>query len=159
MTTSKANTAESLSSVMMPLQDRNLLLPANVIVETTSMSGLIVESRVQRWILGHKYWRNLRIPVITFEILAGGGLKKHSEHARIIVFHGQTDQELMPYWGMLVQDIPRSVQISDQNITVSEENISKFEHVAVEFQGRHARIPDLGQIEKQLFSSLGIIGK
>lgn len=159
MSTSKASTAESLSSVMMTLQDRNLLLPANVIIETTSMSGLIVESRVQRWILGHKYWRNLRIPVITFEILAGGGLKKHSENARIIVLSRQTDQEHIPYWGMLVQEIPRSVQISDQNIAISEENISAAEHIAVEFQGRYARIPDLNYIEEQLLSALGFAGK
>jgi len=149
--------AESLSSVLMTLQDRNLLLPTNVIVETTSMSGLIVESRDQRWILGHKYWRNLRIPVIAFEILAGGGLKKHSERARIIVFNAQTDQQHIPFWGMLVQDIPRSVQVSEQNITTSEENISKAEHMAVEFQERYARIPDLVFVEQQLLSALGLV--
>ena len=155
MNTNETSLAESLSSVLMTLQDRNLLLPSNVVVEITAMAGLIVESRVQRWVLGHKYWRNLRIPVVTFETLAGGSLKKHSERARIAVFNRQTEQEHLPFWGMLVQDVPRNVQISEQSIVTCEENISEVEHVAVEFQGRSARIPDLVSIEKQLLKALG----
>lgn len=145
-----------LSSLIIPLQDRNLLLPDATIVEVTPMAGLIVESRKQRWILGHKHWRNLRIPVVSFETLSGGSLKKHSENACIAVFKGIGGDETLPFWGMLVQGAPRALRVNEQDICELDERISEAELMSVQLKSEHARIPDLDRLEQQLIGS-GVI--
>ena len=53
----------SVLSALISLQDRQLLVPDNLLADVTPFGGMIVESHKERWVLGHKYWRNMRIPV------------------------------------------------------------------------------------------------
>ncbi len=146
--------AESpLPSLIIPLQDRSLLLPACTLAEVTPMAGLIVESHSQRWVLGHKHWRNLRIPVVCFETLSGGSLKKHSEKACIAVFKSFAGNDKLPFWGMLVQGQPRTVKVSEKDICELDEHLSDTELMSVQLKNEHLRIPDLDSVEKQLFET------
>ncbi|MCF7982071.1 MAG: hypothetical protein K9K86_08800 [Pseudomonadales bacterium] len=142
-----------ISSLIFPLQDRSLLLPGSIVAEITPMAGLIVESSKQRWLLGRKHWRNLRIPVIAFETLSGGSLRKHSEHACIAVFKGSGVHEGLPFWGLLLQNKPRSVQVYEDDLTVMNEILSESELIAVSVKDNAVRIPNLEYLEEQLISS------
>lgn len=140
----------SLSSVLFALQDRNLLVPDNLLADMTPMAGLIVESHKEGWILGHKYWRNLRIPVVCFETLSGGSLKKHSENACIAVFNRCSDNESVGFWGMLVQSAPQIMQLSEANLETISAQLSEAEIAAVHVNGEQASIPDLAFVEERL---------
>jgi len=143
----------TLKSLMIPLQDRKLLLPQGVIAKVEPMARLIVETQGERWILGHKHWAKMRIPVISFEILAGGRLKKHSEHARIAIFKGSGKHTALPYWGMLVQGAPDNFALKESEIKIINENLSDAEYLSVQFHKDNARIPNLDFIEDQLMAS------
>jgi len=84
---------DSILTALIALQDRQLLVPDNLLVDVASLGGLIVESHKEGWILGHQYWRNMRIPVVCFENLSGGSLKKHSEKACIVILNRSSDYE------------------------------------------------------------------
>lgn len=146
-------TQATISGLILPLQDRSLLLPDNLVAEVTPMAGLIVESRKERWVLGHKHWRNMRIPVISFETLSGSSLRKHSEYARIAVVQGSGANENLPFWGMLVQNHPRAVQITEKDVMETDEQTSNTELMAVFVKDNAARIPDLAYLEQQLISA------
>lgn len=142
-----------ISSLILSLQDRSLLLPDTMVAEITPMAGLIVESSKQRWMLGHKHWRNMRIPVIAFETLSGGSLKKHSERACIAVFKGSGAHEKLPFWGMLVQSAPRSVQVYEHDLAEMNEQLSETELMAVAVKENSVRIPNLEYLEQELLAS------
>ena len=148
-------TNKSLQSALFALQDRNLLVPDNLLADVTPMEGLIVESHKDGWVLGHKYWRNLRIPVVCFENLAGGSLKKHSEKARIAVFNRVSDNENVSFWGMLVQDNPQIMVLVEADLEAVSAQLSEAEIAAIKVKGEQASVPDLAFVEKRLVA-LGV---
>ena len=142
----------SLLSALISLQDRQLLVPDNLLAGVTPFGGMIVESHKERWVLGHKYWRNMRIPVVCFENLSGGSLKKHSEQACIAVFNRSTDNEQQSFWGMLIQGEPRRLTVSEQDLEMKSAQLSEAEVVAVGVNSEQASIPNLAYIEERLQS-------
>jgi len=149
-------TDSSVPGLIFPLQDRSLLLPDTLVAEITPMAGLIVESSKQRWLLGRKHWRNLRIPVIAFETLSGGSLRKHSEHACIAVVKGSGTHEQLPFWGLLLQNKPKSVKVFEHDLTVINEVLSDSELMSVSVKENAVRIPNLEYLEEQLISSSAV---
>lgn len=141
---------KSLSSALIALQDRNLLVPGNLLADVTPMGGMIVESHKDGWVLGHKYWRNQRIPVVCFENLSGGSLKKHSENARIAVFNRVSSNEGVSFWGLLVQDQPQMMQLKDADLETVSAQLSQAEIAAVNVKGDQASVPNLVYVEERL---------
>jgi len=146
-------TPAHLSSLLLPLQDRSLLLPDSLVVEVTPMAGLIVESRKERWMLGHKHWRHLRSPVVSFENLSGSSLRKHSEYARIAVVQSTVGREDFLFWGLLIQNQPRPLQVAERDIIETDEQLAASELMAVLVKDTAARIPNLSYLEEQLISA------
>lgn len=142
----------SVLSAFISLQDRQLLVPDNLLADVTPFGGMIVESHKERWVLGHKYWRNMRIPVVCFENLSGGSLKKHSEQACIAVFNRSTDNEQQSFWGMLIQDQPRRLTVGEQDLEMKSAQLSEAEVAAVRVNDEQASIPNLAYIEERLQS-------
>lgn len=144
---------KSVLSALIALQDRHLLVPDNLLVDVTPLGGLIVESHKEGWILGHKYWRNLRIPVVCFENLSGGSLKKHSEKACIVIFNRSSELDGQNFWGLLVQDEPHRIDICEADLETVNAQLSEAEIAAVRVQGEQASVPNLVFIEEQLQAS------
>lgn len=142
--------AETLASMIVKLQDRNLVLPEQAMADIEPLTGLIVELHSQKWILGHKHWRNMRIPVVSFENLAGGSLKKHSEYAKIAILNRSKPDNNISFWGLLVQDVPEKLELSDSGVVQVDEPLGEADLMAVEVNGKRACIPDLGMIEANL---------
>lgn len=146
-------TENSLLSALISLQDRQLLVPDNLLAGVTPLGGMIVESHKEGWVLGHKYWRNMRIPVVCFENLSGGSLKKHSEQACIAVFNRSTDDERQSFWGMLVQDQPRKLELSEDDLEMINAQLSEAEIAAVQVKNERASVPNMAYIEARLQSA------
>lgn len=141
---------KSLPSALIALQDRNLLVPGNLLADVTPMGGMIVESHKDGWVLGHKYWRNQRIPVVCFENLSGGSLKKHSENARIAVLNRVSSNDGVSFWGLLVQDQPQMMQLKDADLETVSAQLSQAEIAAVNVKGDQASVPNLVYVEERL---------
>ena len=144
---------DSILTALIALQDRQLLVPDNLLVDVTSLGGLIVESHKEGWILGHQYWRNMRIPVVCFENLSGGSLKKHSEKACIVILNRSSDYESQNFWGLLVQNEPRRIVLREHDIEAVSAQLSQFEIAAVRVGGEEASVPNLVFVEEQLQAS------
>jgi len=145
---------DSVLSALLALQDRHLLVPDNLLVDVAPLGGLIVESHKGGWILGHKYWHNMRIPVVCFENLSGGSLKKHSEKACIVVFNRSSEYDGQNFWGLLVQGEPNRINIREGDIEAINAQLSQAEIAAVRVQGEQASVPDLVFVEEQLQAAL-----
>jgi len=146
-----ASNKQTIEAKLLALQDRTLLVPAQAVTDVVPMAGLIVESHADNpWILGRLHWRGLRIPVISFELMTGATLQKHSEHARIAIFHRYSEDSDVRFWGMLIQDNARTVAVSEAELQGNEEAAGEIELVAATVNGNIARIPDFGQIDDRM---------
>ncbi len=148
--------AATLASIIVKLQDRNLVLPEHAMADIEPLTGLIVELHSEKWILGHKHWRNMRIPVVSFENLAGGSLKKHSEYAQIAILNRSLPDQELAFWGLLVQGVPETMTLTDADVVQVDEPLGEADLMAVEVKGQRACIPDLGMIEARLNEHLAV---
>jgi len=144
---------DGILSALVALQDRQLLVPDNLLVDVAPLGGLIVESHKENWILGHKYWRNMRIPVVCFENLSGGSLKKHSEKACIVVFNRSSEHDEQNFWGLLVQGTPHRIELREEDLETVTAQLSQAELASVRVKGEQASVPNLVFVEEQLQAS------
>lgn len=143
-------TENILSTLLLSLQDRKLILPENLVVEITPLSDLIIESHQEPWMLGYKHWRNMRIPVISLESMTGGTMKKHSHNARVAILKRSGENQAISYWGALVQGAPEKMMVSQSDIFSVDDKLSEVEQLSVQVKGVAARILDFVGIEQRI---------
>ena len=142
---------QTIEAKLLALQDRTLLVPSVAITDTVPMAGLIVESHPENpWVLGRIHWRGLRLPVISFELMAGSTLQKHSEHARIAIFQRCSEESSVSFWGMLIQSDASDVAVAENDLEGNEEAAEEIELIAATVNGTIARIPDFSQIDDRM---------
>jgi len=105
-------------SQLIPLEGLRLILPNTAIAEIVSFKKFdLLENEVPDWILGIVTWRELRIPLIVYE-MATGQLDKTptvNKNTRIAVLNTVTGSEQLHFYGMVVQGILRLMALDHSN--------------------------------------------
>ncbi len=65
-------TPDSLTGLLLPLSDRTLLLPNVAVAELIAYRNPQVAAGVPQWYLGQVAWRDLRLPLLSFEAASSG---------------------------------------------------------------------------------------
>lgn len=60
-------TPDSLTGLLLPLSDRTLLLPNVAVAELIAYRNPQVAAGLPQWYLGQVAWRDLRLPLLSFE--------------------------------------------------------------------------------------------
>src|SRR5690606_27104198 len=69
---SRTETADvSLTALLLPLGDRNLLLPNVAVVELIPYRNVQTGEGLPAWFLGQVAWRDLKLPLLSFEAASG----------------------------------------------------------------------------------------
>jgi len=142
-------------SQLIPLEGLRLVLPNTAIAEIVSFKKIdLPEHEVPEWILGIVTWRELRIPLIAFEV-ANGQLDKTpsvNKNTRIVVLNTVTGSEQLHFYGMVVQGIPRLIGLDNSNTQDAPDQLelNPFELRKVLIDGNVAVIPDQEAIENSL---------
>lgn len=140
----------TMTSVLVPLQQRPLLLPAACVVEVLDYSRPEKTTRETDWLLGNTLWRGQEIPVISFEKLNRRQFAEFSATNRIMIVRRTTEECDIPYYGMIVQGLPQSQSLVPEDMTVSQEETGPAEKIQVLFREVPAILPDLAYVEEQL---------
>ena len=145
-------------SQLIPLEGLRLVLPNTAIAEIVSFKKFDKpENEVPGWILGFVDWRELRIPLIAYE-MATGQLEKAptvNKNTRIAVLNTVTGSEQLHFYGMIVQGIPRLMALDHSNTQDAPDQLelNPFELRKVLIDGNVAVIPDQEAIENSLTQS------
>jgi len=145
-------------SQLIPLEGLRLVLPNTAISEIVSYKEYEKsESEVPEWVLGFVVWRDLRIPLISYEI-ATEQLDKSptiNKNTRIVVLNTATGSEQMPFYGMLSQGIPRLIVADHSNTQNAPDQfeIKPFELRKVLIDGNITVIPDQEALENSLIQA------
>ncbi|MFK4751676.1 chemotaxis protein CheW [Oceanobacter antarcticus] len=142
--------------LMMQLHDRQLLLPNVTVAEIIPFSQLMTTNSSVNWVIGSIQWRGVGVPVICYELLNGTAAPRPSPSARFAVINGVGRHTGMPFFGMLVQGIPKLNKVLESDIQQVDAvmGMGAMDQMAVSVDGESAFIPDLEQIEAHLLAVL-----
>jgi chemosensory pili system protein ChpC len=139
----------TLTTLMLPLSDRSLILPNVAVAELIDYQLRQPVMGAPDWHMGMIVWRELQIPLVSFEA-ACGALPMVGERARIVVLNCLSDGPLQ-FMAILIQGVPRSCKV-DSQLSYVDVPLAPLELAAVQISDRIARIPDLDGLERLLLT-------
>lgn len=148
------NSANSLTGLLVPLSDRTLLVPNVAVAELIPYRAPQVSAGMPAWFLGQVAWRDLRLPLLSFEA-ASDGQPQTGPGARVVVLNALGGRGHVKFIALLVQGIPRSLKV-DSDLPRAAVPLAPLELDAVQLGNDIARIPDLIALE-QMLEDAGII--
>ncbi|MDE3737098.1 chemotaxis protein CheW [Pseudomonas resinovorans] len=148
------NSTASLTGLLLPLSDRTLLVPNVALAELIPYRAPQSTSGLPAWLLGQVAWRDLRLPLLSFEGAAGGEVKVGSG-ARVAVLNALGGRPHVKFIALLLQGIPRSLKL-EADLRRANAPLSVLELDAVQLGTDVVKIPDLVALE-QMLADAGLI--
>lgn len=144
---------KEVRSVLIPLGNRQLLLPNAVVAEVMGYQTPDPVAEAPEWFLGNMVWRGIMIPVVSFEAMQGGGVVRPGHRGRIAILNALNNHPRFSHYGLVVQGIPSLVRVSTDNVLPAGEGRQVDDALirqAVELDLSPAYIPDLDEIEQRI---------
>lgn len=148
-------TAAQLTGLLLTLSDRLLLLPNTAVAELVAYRHVQAAENSPNWLLGQVSWRDLNVPLLSFES-ASSDAAVITERARVVIVNAIGGRPKFRFFALLIQGIPRSVRIEADLLSEQNETLLPLELDAVNIDGEIAKIPDLVALEQKL-ADLGLI--
>lgn len=148
------NSVTSLTGLQVPLADRILLLPNVALAELIPYRTPQVTEGMPAWFLGQIAWRDLRLPLLSFEAAAAGQAQV-GPGARVAVLNALGGRPKVKFIALLVQGIPRSLKVG-ADLARADVPLAPLELAAVSIDEDLLKIPDLIGLE-QLLADAGLI--
>ncbi|WP_437879357.1 chemotaxis protein CheW [Pseudomonas sp. LRF_L74] len=142
------NAPSALTALLVPLSDRTLLLPNVALAELIPYRAPQVSAGMPAWFLGQVAWRDLQLPLLSFEA-ASDGQAQIGSNARVAVINALGGRDQVKFIALLVQNIPRSLKV-DATLARVSVSLSPLELDAVQIGEAVVKIPDLAGLEQKL---------
>ncbi|MDG9923181.1 MULTISPECIES: chemotaxis protein CheW [unclassified Pseudomonas] len=143
------NTISSLTGLLVPLADRTLLLPNVAVAELIPYRPPHVTPGLPSWFLGQVAWRDLQLPLLSFEA-ASDGQPQIGPGVRVAVLNAMGGRDKVKFIALLVQGIPRSMKVDGNLQRASGAALAPLELDAVQLGEAVVKIPDLIGLEQKL---------
>ena len=140
----------SISGILLPLQQRPLLMPVACIAEVLGYHRPSECHLGVDWVLGFIRWRGLKLPLISFELFNKGRFTPFSANNRIVVMHRTSNGDNMPFYAMVIQGTPKPLTIKSTELKRSSEEAGPAEKARAMLRNTPVTLPDLAQIELTL---------
>lgn len=144
-----SNASSGLTALMLPLADRNLLLPNVALAELIPYRSVQTTPGLPDWFLGQIAWRDLSLPLLSFELASGSRQASAGSMPRVAVLNALGGRPKVKFIALLVQGIPRSFKV-DGELPRADVELAPLELDAVSLGSETARIPDLVALEQKL---------
>lgn len=146
---------KEVRSVLIPLHELQLLLPNAVVAEVIGyQQPEPVEEGKPDWLMGTAVWRGVIIPVVSFEGMLGERVVIPGHRGRIVVMNTLNQNQQLTHVGLAVKAIPSLVRVSADNVKPLDpkDELDPLLKQLVEVDMNPAAIPDLDEIERQVFA-------
>lgn len=140
----------TLSSLLIPMQQKPLLVPAVCIVDIIDYSRPTGKNHPEDWYLGDIVWRGQQIPLIAFERLNQRRFAEFSASARLAVFNTMTEGSETPFYGMVIQGLPQSIELQFSDVQTAEAEVGVAEKMQVTVNQLPSCIPNLELVDEKL---------
>ncbi|MFT7128342.1 MAG: chemosensory pili system protein ChpC [Gammaproteobacteria bacterium] len=147
--------ANVLATLLIPLHGKQLVLPNVAVAEIIPFIEPEIIEGCPSWFLGHIKWRDVSVPLISFELINGDSVGSNTRSRRIAVLNGLLDGDDMPFCGIVIDGVPRLMRIIPSEIApddISTLGPSELSRVLV--SGEKATIPDIDYFQNKLHKFL-----
>lgn len=142
-----------IRSLLIPLCQRQLLLPSTIVAEVSAYTQpeKTVETQLA-WLLGMVHWRHHHIPVVSLENLWSlPHTAVSTKRQRIIILYGLEFTDTLPFYAFTAADIPRTLAISENSLTQPSTEVPQGVVLSVQLSEQETVwFPDLVYLENLL---------
>lgn len=104
--------------ILIPLVGQVLLVPTITVAEMAPAQSVSVKENAPEWLYGMYRWRELEIPLLSYEVLNGASPTPLNMKGRVAVFNNSgPNQQKLPFIAIVAQGIPRMARIGEADIT------------------------------------------
>ena len=144
---------DSIRTLIIPMQGRNLLLPNVAVAEVVPYMRPRVVADAPEWLLGTISWRGLTIPLVSYDGLYGAGVQAGVGQARIAVLNTVHPDSGLKFYALVTAGIPQLKRVNTDLLQeVSAEDAAGVLS-QVQIGEIQAVIPDLSALESMVADS------
>jgi len=146
---------QEVASLLIPLQGQSVLLPNVTVAEIVPIAPIQPVEDAPAWYLGNCEWRELIVPLLSFEALNGEAVPSVHARARFAVLNTTSVDENLPFIAILTQGLPRLARVSEDEISEREDSENRaYDLMHVSWAGEYTLIPDITAIERAFLDYL-----
>ena len=145
----EASQTEDIPCLLLPLIDINLLVPNVTVAEMAPMIHIDEVDDSPQWLVGIYSWRDIKVPILSYEVLNGSENVLLSSEGRIAVLNNTGIDESLPFIAIPTQGIPRMARVNEHDIEVNAEVEKKpYDLMRVKLGLEEFVIPDVSALEQ-----------
>lgn len=134
--------------MLLSLVDGQMLVPTVTVAEMAPIQPFDIIPNTPDWFLGYYPWRNLRVPVLSYETMNMKSSPKIGARGRVAVLNNTGLSDRVPFLGVLIQDIPHMVRIEEKDILEdTEAEKGRYDLMPIKLGAKPAVLPDVEAIE------------
>lgn len=103
---------DELYSLLIPLNQERLIVPRACVAEVVRYAPLQADESAPRWFRGHVAWNGRRVPVISFEELAGLTPADPGGRTRVAILSAIGGRLSAGFFGVLTEGFPQLVRVN-----------------------------------------------
>ena len=117
--------SEEIKCTILKINGDELLMPNASIAEIMPIKNIINVANKPGWMLGYLDWRGHSVPLISFEAMGGVRMPSLATgNVKAAVLFSIGDDSDFPYVSILVNDAPKSINVTKADIVPNKEEIS-----------------------------------
>jgi chemosensory pili system protein ChpC len=103
---------DELYSLLVPLNQERLIVPRACVAEVVRYAPLHADEAVPHWFRGHIAWNGRRVPVVSFEELAGLTPAEPGGRTRVAILSAIGGHLSAGFFGVLTEGFPQLVRVN-----------------------------------------------
>jgi len=150
--------AEVVDSLLVELTDDTLLLPMSAVAEVVREVTPKRDQQTAEGIYGWLDWRDLKIPLCSFEALSGSEMPVLPNPAHAVVLNALNGEGKLDFYGLLIQNFPSPVRLADdddlQSVELGDTEAGETILMKTIVGQQSAYIPNLERLEQLVVQKL-----
>ena len=141
---------DQIACMLLPMATRTLIMPTVSVAEMAPVNQLQDVADKPSWLMGFYTWRNMKVPVIAYEVLnSEQDTLDLNRFGRIAVLNNTGQSERVPFIALHTQGIPRMARIGPDDLEeMDDAEHYPFDKMSVRHGVERYAIPDVVAIEK-----------
>lgn len=144
-----ADAEEGMPCMLLSLVEGQILVPTVTVAEMAPIQPFDIIPNTPDWFLGYYPWRNMRVPVLSYETMNMQSSPKIGVRGRIAILNSTGISDRVPFIGVLVQDIPHMTRVAEAAILENTEaHKNPYDMMPVKLGTIQAVLPDVEAMEQ-----------
>lgn len=145
----ESDSHQEVASLLVPIVDKLLLMPNVTVAEIVPVGQISPVENSPEWLLGEFFWRELTLPLISYELINGHAKPSINSRSRIAVINTTDEANELGFVALLTQGLPRLARVTPDEIAESKEApADAYDEMMVSWAGELAAIPAINRIEQ-----------